>query len=101
MVLCHQPESFSAAYVGPRPVVRNSWNSLPSAKEMEQVNALLGKLKACKRDDRVNGVSVVINFLCRQVQPIKERIHPTYDYMGTKDTTQKSAEKWKDRMLSI
>ena len=59
------PSPSLPAYVGRRPVVGNSWNFLPSVKDMEQVNALLGKLKACKRDDGVNGVNMVINFLGR------------------------------------
>ena len=88
-------------YVGRRPVVRNSCNSLPLAKEMEQVNALLGKLKACNRDDGVNGVSVVINFHDHRIQPIKERVHPAYKYTGAKDMTQESAEKWKAGTLSV
>ena len=44
---------------------KDSWSSIPSAKEMKQVNALLKKLEACKRDVGVNGVGVVRNLLGR------------------------------------
>jgi len=81
-------------------VVRDSWGSLPSAEEIKQVNALLEKLKACKRDVGVNGVGVVRNFLGRRVQPIKEWIHPAYEYTGLKDLTWESAKKWKARTLN-
>src|SRR6266540_3574349 len=64
------PSPSLRAYVGNRPSVRNSWNSLPSTEEMKQVDALLEKLKACKRDDGVNGVSMVINFLGRRAEEV-------------------------------
>ena len=65
MVLHYQPESFLAAYVGLRPVVKSSWSSTPSDEEMKQVNALLKCLEECKKSDDVNGVGVVRNFIGR------------------------------------
>jgi len=53
-------------------VVRDLWTSLPTVEEMEQVNALIEKLAACKKGEGVNGVRVVVNFLGRRVQPIKD-----------------------------
>ena len=46
-------------------MVRDSWNSLPTAEEMKQVKVLVDRLADCKRDNGVNGVGVVINFLGR------------------------------------
>ena len=68
---------------------------------MEQVHALLRKLKAYKADVGVNGVGVVINFHGHRIQPIKGWIHPAYEYEGTKDMTRESAEKWKHGMLNF
>ena len=61
------PSPSLCTYVGHRPVVRDSWNSLPTTEEMEQVNVLVDWLNACKKDDGVNGVDVVLNFLGRRV----------------------------------
>ena len=70
------------AYIGLRPVVKLSWSSTPSDEEMKQVNALLKPLEECKESDEVNGVGVVRNFIGRRIQPIKERVHPSYEYKG-------------------
>src|SRR5438105_15853675 len=59
------------------------------------------KLANCKRDDGVNGVSVVINFLGRRVQPIKERVHPAFEYTGRGDMTRESVEPWKGSALGV
>ena len=82
-------------------MVRDSWNSLPMAEEIKQVKVLVDRLANCRRDDGVDGVSVVINFLDRQVQPIKERVHPASDYTGRGDPTRESAEPWKESELGV
>ena len=51
-------------------------------EEMEQVNALLERLEACKKDDGVNGVGVVRSFVSHRIQPIKEWVHLAFDYEG-------------------
>ena len=74
------PSPSLPAYVGRRPVVKESWSSLPLDEEMKQVNALLQRLEACKKDDRVNDVGVVRSFVSHRIQPIKERVHLAFDY---------------------
>jgi hypothetical protein len=34
---------------------------------------------------------VALNFICRRVQPCKERVHPLYEYSGSGDPTRESA----------
>ena len=70
-------------------MVKMSWSSTPSGEEMKQVKALLDRLEDCKKEDEVNGVGVMRSFIGRRIQPIKERIHPLYEYQ---DTTRESPE---------
>jgi hypothetical protein len=41
--------------------------------------------------NRLDGPTVALNFICRQVQPSKERVHPLYGYSGSDDPTSESA----------
>ena len=43
--------------------------------------------------NNLNGVGVAINFVCRLIQPSKERVHPTYEYIGDEDITQEAHER--------
>jgi hypothetical protein len=38
----------------------------------------------------LDGPTVVLNFICRRVQPCKERVHPLYEYSGSDDPTRES-----------
>src|SRR5207237_2121632 len=87
------PSSSLHAYDGHRYVVRDSWTSLPTVEEMVQVNALVKKLAVC-RSEGVNGVGVVVNFLGRRVQPIKDRLHLASEYTGRGDPTCESSKPW-------
>jgi hypothetical protein len=51
------------------------------------VEELLGMFDRLQLD----GTMVVLNFICRYVQPYKERVHPLYDYSGLDDPTRESA----------
>ena len=51
-------------------------------EEMKQVNALLERLEAGIKHDRVNDVGVVRSFVSRRIQPIKERFYLAFDYDG-------------------
>jgi hypothetical protein len=54
---------------------------------MVQVKELLGLFDK----NRLDGPTVVLNFICRRVQPCKERVHPLYEYSRSDDPTRKSA----------
>ena len=75
-------------------------------KELKQAVLLLEKLAAYKSKEGLNGISVVRNFLGQCIQPIKERVHPTYEYEGVQDATRESPERWTheemfDRLKSL
>ena len=58
---------------------------------MTQVDELLQILgQMCNNR---NGVGVVINFVVCQIQPSKERFHPTYEYTGDEDTAREAPKK--------
>jgi hypothetical protein len=40
--------------------------------------------------NRLDGPTVVLNFIYRRVQPCKERVHPLYEYSGSDDPTRES-----------
>jgi hypothetical protein len=40
---------------------------------------------------QLDGPTVVLNFICRRVQPCKERLYPLYEYSGSGDPTRESA----------
>jgi hypothetical protein len=40
---------------------------------------------------QLDGPTIALNFICRRVQPCKERVHPLYEYSGSGDPTRESA----------
>jgi hypothetical protein len=54
---------------------------------MVQVEELLGMIDRRQLD----GSMTALNFIFRQVQPCKERVHPLYEYSGSGDPTRESA----------
>ena len=58
---------------------------------MTQVDELLQILGQMRNN--LDGVGVAINFIIRQIQPSKERFHPTYEYIGDEDTAREAPEK--------
>ena len=64
------------------------------------MQTLLKRLEDIKISDGVSGVAVVKNFIGRRTQPIKERVHPAYEYEGPKDPTQESPDPWGIKALN-
>jgi hypothetical protein len=50
---------------------------------MVQVKELLGMFDK----NQPNELTVALNFICRWVQPCKERVHPLFEYSGLDDPT--------------
>ena len=94
------PKPSLPSYVGRQPVVKGSWSSLPQGKELKQAVLLLEKLATYKSKDGLNGICVVWNFLGRRIQPIKEWVHPAYEYEGVHDATRESPEWWTHEEMS-
>ena len=55
---------------------------------MEELLKIMKEVRA-----NLDGVGVAINFICRRIQPGKERFHPVYEYAGDDDTAQEVPEK--------
>jgi hypothetical protein len=54
---------------------------------MVQVDELLGVVDR----RQLEGPTIALNFICRRVQPCKERVHPLYEYSRLGDPTRESA----------
>src|SRR6266540_2329319 len=77
-----------------------SWISTPSPVEMLDVRTLLKRLEDSKISDEVTSVGVVRNFIGRRTQPIKEQVHPAFEYSGLEDPTWESPDLWGIKALN-
>jgi hypothetical protein len=82
-----EKEPFVTCDVTQIPEQQESWSARLSSTKMVQVEELLGMFDRIQLD----GPMVALNFICRQVQPCKERVHPLYEYSGSGDPTRESA----------
>jgi hypothetical protein len=86
---------------GHKPTKINEWDLGLSSRdlmELEPVLALIGKLKK----QGVIGASVARSFCRRMIQPIKDRVHPAYEYVGQSDPTREVNRKVsKEEMVAI
>jgi hypothetical protein len=67
----------------------NEWDlglSSRDLKELEPVMELVNELKK----KGVTGVAVARSFCRRMIQPIKDRVHPAYEYWGQSDPTREN-----------
>ena len=55
-----------------------------NATELEGIHLFLKKLSTMKGQG-LNGVGVVASFIRRRVQPLQERVHYSFEYIGPKD----------------
>ena len=69
---------------GPKKVTE--WDQQLTSREEEEISDLLADLTTLKEAGLMGG-AVVINFSRRLIQPIKDRIHPAYEYWGFSDPT--------------
>jgi len=72
--------------VGLIPEKQNSWSEKP--EHLEQITELLRLIPWGKLD----GPSVVGNFISRRIQPCLRRVHPSYEYQGSADPTRTRKE---------
>ena len=63
------------------PEKKNSWTEKPD--HLEQISELLEMIPWKKLD----GPSVVGNFISRRIQPCQRRVLPSYEYQGSSDPT--------------
>jgi hypothetical protein len=78
----------------------NEWDlglSSRDLKELEGVPELVGDMKK----QGVTGAAVARSFCRRMIQPIKDRVHPTYEYWGQSDPTREVTYKvFKEEMAA-
>jgi hypothetical protein len=46
---------------------------------------------AVLRNQRLTGPAIMLDFCKKLIQPIKDRIHPVYEYTGLEDPTRAAA----------
>ena len=63
------------------PEKRTSWTEKP--EHLEQILEIFGMIPWKKLD----GPSMVGNFISRRIQPCQRRVHPSYEYQGSADPT--------------
>jgi hypothetical protein len=81
-----EPRPKSSTYTGYPPVLNDKWEEMPSEDEMVQVRVLLAELTRLKADKLI-GATVAQSFSKRLTQPIQDRFHPGYEYLGRNDLT--------------
>jgi hypothetical protein len=71
---------------GHRPVKINEWGLGLSSRDLKELKLVLELVSELKKQG-VTGVAVARSFSRRMIQPIKDRVHPTYEYWGQSDPT--------------
>lgn len=72
---------------GRQPDVRvPSWIEAPTDSEVVEAKVLLAEIAALK-DRGLTTEAVVVDFVFKNIQPLKDRVHPTYVYTGVRDAS--------------
>jgi hypothetical protein len=69
-----------------KPVKMNEWDFGLSYRDLGELNAVLELVNDVKKQG-VTGATVARSFCRRMIQPIKDRVHPAYEYWGQSDPT--------------
>jgi len=73
------------------PIPKASWNS--RGGNLDHVNYLLCEIDLLKKKRNLSGASVVANWMCRRIQPLQQRVHFGYQYVGEEDPTRYTRDK--------
>jgi hypothetical protein len=71
---------------GHKPVKINEWDLGLSSRDLKELEPVLGLVRELKKQG-VTGAAVARLFCRRMIQPIKDRVHPAYVYVGQSDPT--------------
>jgi hypothetical protein len=66
-----------------------SWIEAPTDSEVAEVKVLLAEIAGLK-DRGLTAEAVVIDFLLKSIQPLKDRVYPAYVYTGVRDLSRVS-----------
>jgi len=69
----------------------DTWKAEPSDAKINDVLELTKKIKHLSLLG-LTGVGVTASWLSRRVIPLKQQMHPSWEYSGTTDPTQETAE---------
>jgi hypothetical protein len=71
---------------GHKPVKINEWDLGLSSRDLGELKPVLVLVNKLKKQG-VTGAAVARSFCRRMIQPIKDRVHPAYEYWGQSDPT--------------
>jgi hypothetical protein len=71
---------------GHKPVKINEWDLGLSSRDLKELEPVLGLVSELKKQGVTRAV-VARSFCRRIIQPIKDRVHPAYEYVGQSDPT--------------
>jgi hypothetical protein len=77
---------------GHKPVKISEWDLGLSSRDLEDLKAVLDLVNDMKKRG-VTGATVARSFCRRLIQPIKDRVHPEYEYWGQSDPTREVSRK--------
>ena len=63
-----------------------SWTEIPTDSELAKSRVLLVEICAL-RDIGLTAKAVVVDFVFKNIQPLKDRVYPAYLYTGVNDPT--------------
>ena len=86
------PRPGLATRTGCKPIPVAEWTMQLSSRDVEMIQPLLDDLQKLK-DNGLTGGAVAISFSRRLLQPIKDRVHPAYEYWGQMDPTREAQRK--------
>jgi hypothetical protein len=85
---------------GHKPAKINEWDLGLSSRDLKELEPVLGLVGELKKQE-VTGATVARSFCRRMIQPIKDRVHPTYEYVGQSDPTREVNSKvFKEEMAA-
>ena len=64
-----------------------SWTEVPTDSELTESRVLLAEICAL-RNRGLTAEAVVVDFVFKNIQPLKDSVYPTYLYTGVNDPTQ-------------
>jgi hypothetical protein len=71
---------------GHKPVKINEWDLGLSSHDLAELKPVLELVSELKKQG-VTGAAVARSFCRRMIQPIKDRVHPVYEYWGQSEPT--------------